>query len=132
MSPDIINIENGKLAITVDIRYPSTKDGNKIIEQLKEIAPFAIKEHQLPLYNDKNSFLVTTLLKIYNDTMETNCEPKAIGGGTYARALPEGTAFGPESEGDDNRIHDSNESVTLENLKLQFIMYKKAIKELSK
>ena len=64
--------------------------------------------------------------------MGTNYEPMAIGGGTYARALKMGTAFGPEMPGEESTIHQPNEYVTIENLKLQFTMYKKAIKELTK
>ena len=64
--------------------------------------------------------------------MGTNLEPMAIGGGTYARALKNGTAFGPEIPGEESTIHQPNEYVTIENLKLQCVMYKKAIKELTK
>lgn len=131
MSPDVIAIENGKLEISVDIRYPSTLDADFLISELKKIAPYTILSHQLPLYNDKNSFLITTLLKIYNDTMGVNAEPIAIGGGTYARALKEGTAFGPEMPGEESTIHQPNEYVSIENLKLQCKMYKQAIKKLS-
>jgi len=131
-SPDVICIEDGKIKISVDIRYPSTYSSDKLKEQLKQIAPYKVLSHQLPLYNDKNSFLVQTLLKIFNDTMGTSYEPMAIGGGTYARALKMGTAFGPEMPGEESTIHQPNEYVTIENLKLQFTMYKKAIEELTK
>ncbi len=132
MSPDVITIKDGKIFVKVDIRYPSTYDGEKLKKQLEEIAPYEVLSHQLPLYNDKESFLVKTLLNIFNDTMGTSYEPMAIGGGTYARALKMGTAFGPEMPGEETTIHQPNEYVTIENLKLQFTMYKKAIKELTK
>ena len=64
--------------------------------------------------------------------MGTNYEPMAIGGGTYARALKMGTAFGPEMPGDEPTIHQPNEYVSIDNLKLQCVMYKKAIEELTK
>ena len=132
LSPDVISIKNGKIYICVDIRYPSTYDGEKLKEQLKEIAPYDVLSHQLPLYNDKEGFLIKTLLNIYNETMGTKLEPMAIGGGTYARALKNGTAFGPEVPGEESTIHQPNEYVTIDNLKLQCVMYKKAIKELTK
>ena len=56
----------------------------------------------------------------------------AIGGGTYARALKTGTAFGPQMPDEESTIHQPNEYVTIENLKLQFTMYKEAIKKLAK
>ncbi|MBQ9781575.1 MAG: Sapep family Mn(2+)-dependent dipeptidase [Clostridia bacterium] len=132
MSPDVISVVGDKILVKVDIRYPSTYDGEKLKKQLEEIAPFDVLSHQLPLYNDKESFLVKTLLNIFNETMGTNFEPMAIGGGTYARALKMGTAFGPEMPGEESTIHQPNEYVSIENLKLQFTMYKKAIKELTK
>lgn len=131
MSPDIISLENGKINVSVDFRYPSLLDGDKLIEALKVIAPVEVLSHQKPLFNDKNGFLVTTLLKIYNEETGENEKPLAIGGGTYARALKYGAAFGPE-KGEDCHIHQPNEFVTIEKLKLQYKIYKRAIKELSK
>lgn len=131
MSPDIISFKNGKINVSVDFRYPSLLDGDKLIEALKVIAPVEVLSHQKPLFNDKNGFLVTTLLKIYNEETGENEKPLAIGGGTYARALKYGAAFGPE-KGEDCHIHQPNEFVTIENLKLQYKIYKRAIKELSK
>ena len=131
MSPDVIDLKNGKIEISVDIRYPSTVPFEKVKEKIDRIAPYEILSHQLPLFNDKNSFLVQTLLKIYNDAMGTNMQPMAIGGGTYARALKEGTAFGPEMPGEESTVHQPNEYVSVENLKLQWILYKKAIRKLS-
>lgn len=132
MSPDIISIKGENICVAVDIRYPSTYSGEKLKEDLKKIAPYKVLSHQLPLYNDKESFLIKTLLNIYNTTMGTSLEPMAIGGGTYARALKMGTAFGPEMPGEESTIHQPNEYVSIENLKLQCKMYYLAIKELTK
>lgn len=131
MSPDVAEIRDGKLFITVDFRYPSTADGQKILDSLKQISDYTVISHQLPLYNDKNGFLIQTLLSVYNETTGEHAEPIAIGGGTYARALKEGTAFGPQMAGEEETIHQPNEYVTEENLRLQFIMYKEAIRRLS-
>lgn len=131
MSPDVAEIRDGKLFITVDFRYPSTADGQKILDTLKQISDYTVISHQLPLYNDKNGFLIQTLLSVYNETTGEHAEPIAIGGGTYARALKEGTAFGPQMAGEEETIHQPDEYVTEENLRLQFIMYKEAIRRLS-
>lgn len=131
VSPNVIGLEDGKIAVSVDIRYPATIPFRVVEEKIARIAPYEILSHQLPLFNDKNSFLVQTLLKIYNETTGSDLQPMAIGGGTYARALQEGTAFGPEMPGEESTVHQPNEYVSLENLKLQWIMYKKAIRTLS-
>ncbi len=131
MSPDLIRKEGDRIFVSVDFRYPSLLDGEKLIEALKLIAPVRILSHQKPLFNDKNGFLVTTLLNVYNEATGENAKPLAIGGGTYARALKYGTAFGPEISGEDCHIHEPDEFVSMNNLGLQFKVYKKAIKALS-
>ena len=132
MSPDVVTMDGDNINISVDFRYPSLLNGEKLIEALKLIAPVEILSHQLPLFNDKQGFLVTTLLNVYNEETGENKQPIAIGGGTYARALKYGTAFGPEEEGVDCHIHQPNEFVSIKNLELQCKIYKRAIKELSK
>ena len=131
LSPDVISIKDGKIYVKVDIRYPATYDGEKLKKQLLEIAPYDVLSHQLPLYNDKESFLIKTLSSIYAETSGVKLEPVAIGGGTYARALKNGVAFGPEMPGEEETIHQPNEYVTVENLKFQLAVYKKAIKALT-
>ena len=71
------------------------------------------------------------MLNIYNESNKTNKTPLAIGGGTYAKALKCGVAFGP-CEIDMNIAHMQNEGAEIEYLKKCYKMYKKAIKELSK
>lgn len=133
MSPDILRAENGKLKITVDFRYPATLSPEIINGAVEKIGKYdkSKAKHQLPLFNDKNSFLIKTLLNIYNEESGENAVPVAIGGGTYARALPLGAAFGPEMKGEDSRIHQPNEFISENCIKFLYRVYKRAIKELS-
>ena len=71
------------------------------------------------------------MLKVYNEETGSNMQPMAIGGGTYARALPIGAAFGPEFPGDDAPVHEPNEYITVKNIEKMCRIYKKAIKELT-
>ena len=59
-------------------------------------------------------------------------EPLAIGGGTYARALKNGVAFGPEVEGDEPVMHQADEYITIDRVKLLLDVYKTAIEALTK
>ena len=61
-----------------------------------------------------------------------NEQPVAIGGGTYARALKCGCAFGPEIAGEEATIHQPNEYVTFERIKLMSEVYYEALKTLGK
>ena len=60
-----------------------------------------------------------------------NEPPIAIGGGTYARALKNGCAFGPEMPGEEATIHQPNEYVTFDNLRFMTKLYYEAIKQLT-
>ena len=132
MSPNVIKAENGVMKITVDFRYPCTVSSKIIDNVCKKIAPFGSNsKHQAPLYNSRDSFLIKTLLNVYNEETCSDLQPMAIGGGTYARALPIGAAFGPEFPGDDAPVHEPNEYITVENIIKMCNIYKRAIKELT-
>ena len=129
-SPDVATTDEDNLYLITDIRYPSTYDYEYITERLKTVAPFKVKSFQPPLFVDKNSDLIKTLLSVYNEVTGENAEPIAIGGGTYARALKCGVAFGPSFGEEGYSIHQPNEYMPIENIyKFTEIMYK-AIKKL--
>ncbi len=133
MSPNVIKYRKKQVLVLVDIRYPATLP---VEEVLSRVAKFGVKyetvHFQKPLYHDKNSELVQTLLKTYEECTGKKAEPIAIGGGTYARALKEGVGFGPEMPGDPPVIHMADEHITLERVKLLLAMYEKAIERLTK
>ena len=131
LSPDVISSDDENIYVSVDVRYPVTKSGDDIAKEFAKVLPVEVLSHQLPLSADKNGFLVQTLLGVYEEVTGEKCEPIAIGGGTYARALKCGVAFGPEVSTEDFSIHQPNEYVSIENLKLQFATYKAAIRKLS-
>ena len=83
-----------------------------------------------PLYLDKNGSLVQTLLSVYEDCTGEKAEPVAIGGGTYARALENGVAFGPERKGDEPVVHQADEYISVDRVKLLLEVYEKALERL--
>ena len=83
--------------------------------------------HVEPLFYDKESNLVKTLLNTYNDIMHTNLEPLVIGGGTYAKEMNNTVAFGCAFPDVDYHIHDEGEFVRIEELELQKELYKEAV-----
>ena len=62
------------------------------------------------------SELVSKLLKVYSARTGEPAAPLAIGGGTYARHLPNAVAFGCEIPGHEASIHMPNEYITIEDL----------------
>ncbi len=132
LSPDIISQDGDNVYITCDIRYPATYSRDKILQQIDRHAKdYEILHDQLPLFNDKQCTLIKTLCEVYNEVTGKNLKPIAIGGGTYARALKCGAAFGPEEDGEENTIHQANEYITFEKIEKCFKIYKLALKKLT-
>ncbi len=134
MSPDIIDKDqyDGTLRLTVDIRYPATFKKEEILAYFdKEELRYTILEDQPPLYVSKKNPLVRTLLRVYNGVMGKSASPIAIGGGTYARALPLGVAFGPEPEDEESTVHEPDEFISLRAIENAYTIYYRAIRDLT-
>ena len=133
LSPDVIKYRKGEVQVICDIRYPATVPYAAVVERLARIGvKYETIRHQPPLMQDRNGALVQTLLKTYEECTGTAASPIAIGGGTYARALKNGVAFGPETEQDEPVVHQANESISLERVRLLLDVYQKAIERLTK
>lgn len=129
-SPDVLSTDDTHVYYVTDIRYPATVSRETIEKSLAKIGKFEVLSYQAPLYNDKNGKLVTTLSKVWEKYSGKKEEPIAIGGGTYARALKCGVAFGPAIGEEADSIHQPNEYVTLSTLDIMFDVYKDALYEL--
>ncbi len=128
MSPDVASFKDGVLKITTDIRFPSTHKKEEILDKFAEAGvDISVDNYQAPLYNNPNSRLISTLMNVYNQATGSNERPIAIGGGTYARALECGCAFGPEICGEEATIHQPNEYVTFKRIELMSEVYYNAI-----
>ena len=62
------------------------------------------------------SQMVQNMLEVYRDATGDNAPPKCIGGGTYAKMLPNVVAFGPLFAGDPVTEHQPDECIDLERL----------------
>ena len=128
-SPNVISYNNGIITVLVDVRYPSLQNLDYIKAELNKIGEFTLLHYQKPLFNDKNGKLVKTLLEVFNEKTGQNAKPIAIGGGTYARAIKQGVAFGASF---DEHAHIPNEKQLLSNYELCYDIYYEAIKNLTK
>ena len=131
-SPNIIERNGDVMEVTADVRYPATLTRGDALAPLENAhIRYEIIHEQAPLYNDKNGKLVTTLCEVYNEVTGKNRKPVAIGGGTNARALQNGAAFGPEEEGEESTIHQANEYITFEKIEKCYKIYKLALERLT-
>lgn len=128
-SPDVISCDDESITVLCDIRYPSTVDFGILKEKLNGIN-YTEKSRQLPLFVDKNDNLVKELLSVYNSVTGKNSKPITTGGGTYARALKHGVAFGPSEEGD-SVCHKPNEFITEKDYEKCYKIYKEGIRRLA-
>ena len=132
----ILELASDKVRFVIDIRYPVTFKRDDVylpIEKIAETESFSLKilTHQEAHHVPKDSDLVQSLLKAYADV--TGLEPFAfaIGGGTYAKALPQGVAFGPVFPGEPDGIHCPDEYISIEKLLITTKVYAQAILNLA-
>ena len=120
----------------VNFRYVDTCKLDDLKLKIKEHSkPFSINilsESKL-LFYPRESVLVTTLLDAYREeTGDLKSEPKAIGGGTYAKEASNIVAFGMEMPGWESHMHSPGEQVRKADLFKSISIYARAIVELGK
>lgn len=126
-------IRDGQIILELDIRYPISYveyDIYKILTKGFRACGFYKTMNHDSLYCDKNNSLVQKLMNAYNKVTGENAQPISIGGGTYARALPLGVAFGPILIGRESTIHEADECSPIDDLKLAYEIYKEGIRSL--
>ena len=124
----------GKVTFYLDVRYPVTRTEEEILSAIGGAMPAAtieVKGRHLPLYVSPDGELVRSLLAAYNEVTGESASPIAIGGATYARAFPNAVAFGPVFPGEDSRIHQKDESITVDGLLKCAEIYREALVKLA-
>src|SRR3569833_1042414 len=100
----IASYEEGTLSLTFNIRYPVTWAGEELSSMAKPVgeaagAKLCNSVDMKPLYVPVDDPLMSTLLEVYRAETGDMRAPLTMGGGTYARVMKKGVAFGPEFEG---------------------------------
>lgn len=115
----------------VNLRYPAGFNFDEEIkqfgEQVKDHFDIDINTHQVPHYVDKNDPFVQKLLTAYRNQTGDMTEPYTIGGGTYARNLEKGVAFGAMFPDSVDLMHQKNEYITKKQLFDATAIYLEAI-----
>lgn len=117
----VFKVQNGVASVKLNYRYPvehEYEECQPVVEKAfleagwKQVAHL----HKPKLYIPEDAQLVQLLLGVYRAHTGDMSSPKAIGGGTYAKAIPNILAFGPLFPGDDVVEHMPNEYVSVERL----------------
>lgn len=94
----VVNIGTSADAV-IDVRYPVTADGGKIFAKIAKAAEkHGVKAELLsdskPLYVKEDSELIKKLMVAYKTATGEEARLYSTGGGSYARVLENGVAFG--------------------------------------
>lgn len=124
-------------SMKINYRYPVTfryEDCGPAFNKLFTDAGFVKEQevHKAKLYIPADSQLVSSLLKVYKEQTGLYGAPKSIGGGTYAKSIPNLLAFGPIFPGDEVREHKPDEYIEIDNLLKNAQIIANAMYELAK
>ncbi len=110
-----------KLSVRLNYRYPVThgyEECQPVVEKAFRENGWAqiFHQHKPKLYIPEDSDLVKKLLTVYREYTNDMSSPRCIGGGTYAKAIPNILAFGPLFPGDEVVEHMPNEYISIDKL----------------
>lgn len=125
---------DGESEVGFNIRYPVTAVGEEIEQKLRSLGDGEIIHftNSNPHYVEENHPLIETLSRVYEEQTGERTKLISIGGGTYARALKAGVAFGPLFPGREDVVHQKDEYMMIEDLLKATSIYTQAIYELAK
>lgn len=124
------DVDGGQFGI--NLRYPEGFNFEQSLTRFtEEIADRGFEidmdKHQEPHYVDKNDPFIDKLLSAYRNQTKDLSEPFTIGGGTYARNLDKGVAFGAMFKESEDLMHQKNEYITKKQLFDATAIYLEAI-----
>lgn len=126
-----IRFNGAELGAVWNIRYPLDRQPEDIISRLNAVTDFPAEWSVLgghaPLKVDADHVLIRTLQKTYEEMTGETAQLLSIGGGTYARALDVGVAFGPLFPGREETAHKKDEYIILDDLVLCTKIYARAL-----
>lgn len=120
--------------LQIDMRVPVTVDHDKLIKRLSQkVKAFDLTyehfDYLAPLFVSKESRLVKTLMKVYQDvTGDTNAKPQISGGATFARTMHNCVAFGGMLPGVPDYMHQANEQWSLSSMAKTMEIYAEALR----
>ena len=125
-----------KLTLKLDVRIPAEKNHEDYLKKIENICDksgleFSVERSKDGLLIDRESELVKILSDVYGSETGEEANPIAIGGGTYAKKLPNTVAFGPLFPGRKDTIHQADECFEIDDFIKCKKIYKKAMLELA-
>jgi succinyl-diaminopimelate desuccinylase len=118
----IISTSSDGLELTFNVRYPTTWKGETLRTMCETHLANLQSGFKLKTFSDSPSLyfpldhpLVKTICEVYTEETGETRKPGVMGGGTYARAVPNTVSIGTGWEGD-GHAHETDERLKVENL----------------
>ena len=130
----ILHLNDGEIYCTLDMRVPITADLDKLAANAKAALPgFTVVEEskKAPHHVPAQSELVSNLLAAYAEETGLPAEPQSTGGGTYAKCLKQGVAFGASFPDDEDLAHQAGEYVYISKMITATKIYANALVRLT-
>ncbi|MCS7190123.1 MAG: M20/M25/M40 family metallo-hydrolase, partial [Fimbriimonadales bacterium] len=120
----VFGYDGNRVWCVFNIRYPVTWSFEALKERLQttlQATGFHLNEaqtrHTPPLFVPPDTPFLQAILQVYREeTGDYASQPTTMGGGTYARTMPNLVAIGAAFEGD-GEAHQANERISIESLK---------------
>lgn len=136
LNPGLVSFGEKGGVIEVSMRYSVTypfEEKMTDIQQLMTTKPFVldVAGDSKPHYVPEDDELVQTLLSVYQKHTKDFSKVLSTGGGTYARVMKKGVAFGMLYPGEPDVAHQADEYVVIENLIKAAAIYAEALVKLA-
>jgi succinyl-diaminopimelate desuccinylase len=133
----LVSMDAEAVIVTINVRYPVTLTEGQVYDSLMPLIhrnDLGIVKlgHNPPIFFPPDSPFIETLMSVYREhTGDEANGPVVIGGGTYARAIPNAVAFGPRFPGEPDLMHQKDEYITTDDLVKITEIYADAIRRLA-
>ena len=126
-------IAGDTLKLLIDFRLPLGVTADFVAQKLAEKigCEAVVRDYHENLYIPEDSPLITALLEVYRGLTGDMTPPLQVGGGTYARELPNAVAFGCTPLGIDINMHRADENFPVRQLFKNYEIYLAAAKRLA-
>ncbi|MGI6424451.1 MAG: dipeptidase PepV [Tepidanaerobacteraceae bacterium] len=132
----IVNIDQKKASVTVDIRYPVEYNCDQVLDAIRKNTPeyFSIEDisDSKPHYVPEDNIMIQKLKYAYEKVTGEPAYCFSIGGGTYARMFNNCVAFGPTFPGKPELAHEKDEYIEIEDIIKNLRIYTYVLAELAK
>ncbi|MBP5238786.1 MAG: M20/M25/M40 family metallo-hydrolase [Clostridia bacterium] len=135
----VLSLKDGHIVQCFDIRFPMSRDFDRVRSDIEKAV--SARGYKIiscggsnGYYSSADSKEIKALTSACEEVFGRECKPFTIGGGTYARELPNTVAFGPDTEeyhgilgAGTGGCHDSDEYFAIELARKSFGIYVRSI-----